>query len=65
MLGSLIVLVSLLVSLLLRPALAFEARPKFGPNAVPILAQTAFLSHVTCAGLLETQSVLPITSDLE
>ncbi len=43
MVGSLIVFASLLVSLLLRPALAFEAKPKFGPNAVPILAQTAFL----------------------
>ena len=41
--GSLIVLVSLLASLLLRPALAFEGKPKFGPNAVPILAQTAYL----------------------
>src|SRR5512144_3069739 len=41
--GSLIVLVSLLASLLLRPASAFEGKPKFGPNAVPILAQTAYL----------------------
>src|SRR5512134_2383951 len=41
--GSLIVLVSMLASLLLRPALAFEGKPKFGPNAVPILAQTAYL----------------------
>src|SRR5512134_3073677 len=36
-------LLSLLASLLLRPALAFEGKPKFGPNAVPILAQTAYL----------------------
>ena len=41
--GSLIVLVSLLASLLLRPALAFGGKPKFGPNAVPILEQTAYL----------------------
>ena len=41
--GSLIVLVSLLASLLLRPASAFEGKPKFGPNAVPILAQTGHL----------------------
>ena len=41
--GSLIVLVSLLASLLLRPALAFEGKPKFGPNAVPILEHTAYL----------------------
>ena len=41
--GSLIVLVSLLASLLLRPALAFEGKPKFGPNAAPILEQTAYL----------------------
>src|SRR5512132_2870532 len=41
--GSLIVLVSLLASLLLRPALALEGKPKFGPNAAPILEQTAYL----------------------
>ena len=41
--GSLIVLVALLASLLLRPALAFEGKPKFGPNAAPILEQTAYL----------------------
>jgi hypothetical protein len=33
----------LVVSLLLTPAFAFEGKPKFGPNAVPILAQTAYL----------------------
>ena len=38
--GSLIFLVSLLSSLLLTPALALEGKPKFGPNAVPILEQT-------------------------
>jgi Phytochelatin synthase len=41
--GSLIVLISLLASLLLRPALAFEGKSKFGPNAAPILEQTAYL----------------------
>jgi Phytochelatin synthase len=41
--GSLILLVPLLANLLLRPALAFEGKPKFGPNAVPILEQTAYL----------------------
>ena len=40
---SLVLLVSLVASLLLRPALAFEGKPKFGPNAVPILQQTAYL----------------------
>jgi hypothetical protein len=58
MVGSLIVLASLLVSLLLRPALAFEAKPKFGPCRAHPCAD-CLPSHVTCAGLLETQSVLP------
>jgi hypothetical protein len=38
-----ILLVSLVAGLLLTPALAFEGRPKLGPNAVPVLAQTAYL----------------------
>jgi hypothetical protein len=41
--GSLILLVCLVVSLLPKPVLAFEGRPKFGPNAVPIFQQTAYL----------------------
>jgi Phytochelatin synthase len=41
--GLLIVLIYLVASLLPTPALAFEGRPKLGPNAVPILAQTAYL----------------------
>ena len=41
--ASLIVLAFLLASLLLRPALALEGKPKFGPNAVPVLEQTDYL----------------------
>ena len=41
--GSFILFVCFVNGLLLRPALAFEGKPKFGPNAVPILEQTAYL----------------------
>ena len=41
--GCFILFVCFVVSLLLRPASAFEGKPKFGPNAVPILEQTAYL----------------------
>jgi Phytochelatin synthase len=40
---SLLLLLPLVVSLLLRPALAFEGKPKLGPNAVPITQRTAYL----------------------
>ncbi len=38
-----LLLLSLVVGLLLRPALAFEGKPKLGPNAVPITQRTAYL----------------------
>ena len=38
-----LLLLPLVVSLLLRPALAFEGKPKLGPNAVPITQRTAYL----------------------
>ena len=41
--GSLALFVPLVISLLLRPAIAFEGKPKFGPNAVPILERTTYL----------------------
>jgi hypothetical protein len=40
---SLLLLLPLVVSLLLRPALAFEGKPKLGANAVPITQRTAYL----------------------
>jgi phytochelatin synthase len=41
--GSFILFVCFVTSLLLRPASAYEGRPKFGPDAVPILEQTDYL----------------------
>ena len=41
--GSLALFIPLVVSLLLAPAHTFGGKPKFGPNAVPILERTAYL----------------------
>jgi hypothetical protein len=41
--GSLRLLVSVVVGVLLGPALAFEGKPKLGPNATPITERTAYL----------------------
>ena len=38
-----LLLLSLVVGLLSVPALAFEGKPKLGPNAVPITQRTAYL----------------------
>jgi phytochelatin synthase len=40
---SLLLLLSVVVGLLASPALAFEGKPKLGPNAVPITQRTAYL----------------------
>jgi hypothetical protein len=40
---SLLLLLSLAVGLLANPGLAFEGKPKLGPNAVPITQRTAYL----------------------
>ena len=46
-----LLLLSLVVGLLSGPGLAFEGKPKLGPNAVPITQRTAYLrSAPTPAG---------------
>jgi Phytochelatin synthase len=47
--SSLLGLVSLIINLLLTPALAFEGKPKFGPNAAPIFERTSYLRTAPAA----------------